>query len=134
MDSSKSRDTQIFYAPISIGELADKISILRIKCDLLTGQPRKNATHELDLLVEIFDSLESNLIDPGQLRRLQLVNRELWDVENALRKHEDIALFDHDFIALARSVYRLNDERAKIKRMINEASGSQLIEEKSYWQ
>jgi len=60
------------------------------------------------------------------------VNRELWDVENALRKHEDIALFDQDFIALARSVYRLNDERAKIKRLINEASGSQLIEEKSY--
>ena len=132
MDSSKLRDTQIIYAPISIGELADKISILRIKCDLLTGQPRNNATHELHLLIEIFDSLESNLIDPSQLRRLQLVNRELWDVENALRKHEDIALFDHDFIALARSVYRLNDERAKIKRLINEASGSQLIEEKSY--
>ena len=132
MDSSKLRDNQIIYAPISIGELADKISILRIKCDLLTGQPRKNATQELYLLIEIFDSLESNLIDSSQLRRLQLVKRELWDVENALRKHEDITLFDQDFIALARSVYRLNDERAKIKRLINEASGSQLIEEKSY--
>ena len=132
MDSSRSKDTQIVCAPISTGELADKISILRIKCDLLTGQTRKNATQELHLLIEIFDSLESNLIDSSQLRRLQLVNRELWDVENALRKHEDIALFDQDFIALARSIYRLNDERAKIKRLINEASGSQLIEEKSY--
>ena len=54
---------------------------------------------------------------------------------DALVSTEDARFYDHsgiDFIGLARSVYRLNDERAKIKRLINEASGSQLIEEKSY--
>jgi hypothetical protein len=35
-------------------------------------------------------------------------------------------------VTLARSIYRANDERAAIKREINIATGSRLIEEKSY--
>ena len=40
--------------------------------------------------------------------------------------------FGPRFIELARSVYQRNDERAVIKRRINEQCGSDLVEEKSY--
>ena len=40
--------------------------------------------------------------------------------------------FDTGFIELARSVYRENDDRARIKREINLALGSAYVEEKSY--
>jgi hypothetical protein len=61
-----------------------------------------------------------------------LVNRELWEVEDRLREHESRSDFGADFVALARSVYRLNDRRASAKRSINLASGSLIVEEKSY--
>ena len=63
---------------------------------------------------------------------LQAVNTELWNVEDALRQLEAEQRFDQMFIELARSVYQLNDQRAAIKRQINEACGSTLLEEKSY--
>ena len=63
---------------------------------------------------------------------LQAINTELWDVEDALRQLEAEQRFDQVFIDLARSVYQLNDQRAALKRQINEACGSSLLEEKSY--
>ena len=40
--------------------------------------------------------------------------------------------FDEKFIELARSVYKLNDERAKIKLSINNILGSNIKEVKSH--
>ena len=40
--------------------------------------------------------------------------------------------FGDSFVALARSVYRTNDERAAIKRRINVLLDSAIVEEKSY--
>ena len=40
--------------------------------------------------------------------------------------------FDNKFIELARNVYKLNDERAKIKLKINQFLGSNIKEVKSY--
>ena len=63
---------------------------------------------------------------------LQAINTQLWDVEDALRLLEAEQRFDQEFIRLARSVYQLNDQRAALKRQINNACGSTLVEEKSY--
>ncbi len=60
------------------------------------------------------------------------MNAALWDVEDALREKERRGAFDAEFIALARSVYRHNDERAALKRRVSEKLGSTLLEEKSY--
>jgi hypothetical protein len=63
---------------------------------------------------------------------LQAVNRRLWRIEDDLRQIERAGLFDDRFVALARSVYRENDQRATVKRQINNITGSELVEEKSY--
>jgi hypothetical protein len=61
-----------------------------------------------------------------------VVNKELWEIEDSIREKESANEFDQDFIALARSIYKRNDERARIKRQINVLFASEIIEEKSY--
>jgi hypothetical protein len=60
------------------------------------------------------------------------VNEALWRIEDDIRRKEHAQAFDAEFIALARSVYVRNDERATLKRAINGKLGSDLVEEKSY--
>ena len=78
----------------------------------------------------------SNIAESPELARLEAelkrVNSELWRTEDEIRALESRGLFGSDFIALARAVYKKNDERAAIKRQINVLTGSTVIEEKSY--
>jgi hypothetical protein len=120
--------------PISPGELLDKLTILRIKAQRIADPEKQaNVARELALLEATW---RSEVPAAGELREeeaaLARVNAALWDVEDALREREAAARFDADFVALARSVYRHNDERAAIKRRVNLKLGSALIEEKSY--
>ncbi len=121
--------------PISSGELIDKITILRLKQQHLQREAAlANVAKELHALESILDKVpwqKSHEITE-LTTKLQVVNSQLWEVEDQLRHHETEQSFDAEFIALARSVYKLNDERALIKRKINEHSGSMLKEEKSY--
>jgi len=119
--------------PISWGEVIDKITILEIKVARLPGEEaRANASKELELLREIAGPAMYH----GELfalaAKLKLLNETLWDIEDRIRDHERTQIFDSTFIALARSVYRQNDERGRVKRQINQALGSGLVEEKSY--
>ena len=120
--------------PVAPGELLDKITILRIKAERI-ADPGKlaNVTHELTLLEETWRLAVRASID---LKREELeltrVNEALWEIEDAIRDKEAAQRFDAEFVELARSVYRRNDERAAIKRRVNLALGSALVEEKSY--
>ena len=121
----------IVKVPVSVGELLDKVSILRIKLDKFQDEQRRaNVRRELDALLETcqeyglhHEDLETELIE---------VNTELWEVEDKLRVLESRADFGAEFIKLARGVYYTNDRRAAIKRRINEHFGSTLVEEKEY--
>ena len=93
--------------------------------------------HELALLEHTWQRAVADGVDePAALEReaeaLERVNAELWDIEDRIREHEAQRRFDPQFIELARAVYLRNDERAAIKRRINVALRSALIEEKSY--
>ena len=120
--------------PVSWGELVDKIVILEIKSErLTTPSALDNVRRELELLRRIANSIT----DPeGKLRvlktALKVVNGSLWDIENQIREKEASRLFDQEFIELARSVYRNNDERGRLKREINLLLNSELVEEKQY--
>jgi hypothetical protein len=124
--------------PISPGELLDKITILRIKAARLSDQSKlAHVGHELALLEQTWQRAVADGVDePAALEReaeaLERVNAELWDIEDRIRDCEAERRFDAKFIELARAVYRRNDERAAIKRRINVALRSALIEEKSY--
>ena len=116
-----------YVIPVSLGELVDKITILEIKLTCITNeQALVNINNELHQLRQI---PIPNSID---LSELTLVNKQLWDVEDLLRKYESEGYFGEHFIESARSVYKLNDKRAFIKKQINMLNNSVLIEEKSY--
>ena len=121
----------IIHAPISIGELIDKITILKIKSILIVDTIKlKNIEQELQLLEELKDSLN---IDVDSLQsKLYGVNLELWHIENYKRECEKNQSFDDKFIDSARQVYLKNDLRAEIKHSINTMFGSTIVEEKSY--
>src|SRR3954466_4067193 len=119
--------------PISWGELIDKITILEIKVAQLEGESgRANAGRELELLRDIAGPVLGRSDIAGLVTRLKAVNQALWEIEDQIREHERSGTFDAAFIELARSVYRRNDERGAVKRELNLALGSGLIEEKSY--
>jgi hypothetical protein len=120
-------------APISVGELIDKITILQIKFERLDGPGVGNVAKELAVLNQAKDDahLDETEIAP-LLVQLKTVNLELWDIEDQIRQLEACRDFGPRFIETARSVYRLNDCRAAIKRLINVVSKSEIIEEKNY--
>ncbi len=119
--------------PVSTGELLDKISILEIKARRI-ADPAKlgHVRRELALLRErsAAAGLEGRL-DP-LFDELRSVNEQLWEIEDRIRAHEAAGRFDHEFVELARAVYKTNDRRAAIKKAINERTGSAIQEIKSY--
>jgi hypothetical protein len=120
--------------PVSPGELLDKITILRIKSARM-ADPAKvaNVRVELEALERTWrDSGAAAATPAGEEAALQRVNEALWDIEDLIRDKESAQQFDAGFITLARSVYTTNDERAAIKKRINNALGSRIVEEKSY--
>ena len=119
---------------VSYGELLDKISILEIKKTKLTNSDDiKKVSFELSLLAKALK--KSNIINNSinQLfNELKKVNLQLWEVEDRIREKEKCNFFDDEFIELARSVYKTNDKRSKIKKEININSKSEVFEVKSY--
>ncbi len=120
--------------PVSVGELIDKITILELKQLNIDDEKKlQNIEHELELLLKTYQEhvIPTNRIE--QLRtELYNTNKQLWDIEDAIRDKERAKEFDNDFIAIARSVYICNDKRCHIKRLINQTTQSNIVEEKSY--
>ena len=129
--SSKIKYLSSILAPVSLGELIDKITILEIKQIHMTGIKLKNIDKELKLLKKILQD-ENLEIDIDLINNLKEVNNNLWEIEDNIRIKESNQKFDKEFIQLARSVYKENDKRASIKKEINQKYNSELVEEKSY--
>ena len=120
--------------PVSVGEVLDKITILQIKlAHISDGAKRVNIQNELDALLPLVAS-DAFTTDQMQdlMAELKAVNEVLWKIEDDIREKEAAKNFNAEFIRLARSVYITNDKRAEIKKQINLATGSDLVEEKSY--
>jgi hypothetical protein len=120
--------------PISPGELLDKITILRIKSKRMSDAKKlANVRVELQELELTWTGSAYSKVDiSAEIAALQAVNERLWVIEDDIRDKERAQAFDAEFIRLARAVYVENDDRAAIKRRINVALGSTLVEEKSY--
>jgi hypothetical protein len=120
--------------PVSWGELLDKIAILEIKrVRLRAPEAVANAERELAALAPALVALEPAPPGLAELRAaLAAVNQRLWTIEDRIREKDAAGDFGPAFVGLARSVYRENDERGRIKRAINTLLGSGLAEEKQY--
>lgn len=118
--------------PVSIGELVDKVTILRIKSRKITDQAKlQNIRKELDALTKVCQSIGVDLQGALTLD-LEAINEKLWVIEDDIRDKERDKVFDQEFIRLARAVYVTNDQRFVAKGRLNEAYGSAFKEEKSY--
>jgi hypothetical protein len=123
--------TDMPMVPVSWGELLDKITILQIKQERLAdAAKRANVLRELNALAA---TAAPKIAQAGDLlQELKKVNESLWEIEDRIRDKERDQAFDAEFIALARAVYVTNDKRSDLKRQMNRALGSALVEEKSY--
>ena len=121
-------------AEISAGELIDKITILEIKKEKISNKEKLVEVNKE--LISLNETLKKSINDESKIlsfkNDLKNINLKLWDIEDGKRLAEKNNQFDEKFIELARSVYKFNDERAKIKLAINNALGSNIKEVKSY--
>lgn len=121
-------------APVSAGELIDKITILRVKAARI-GDPAKEANVRKELA--LLEDISARELTPSPelddlTAQLTEINAALWDIEDGKRDCERRQDFGPAFVALARRVYVDNDRRAAVKRQINTLAGSDIVEEKSY--
>ena len=121
-------------AEISAGELFDKITILEIKKEKISNKEKLiDIEKELNSLNDTVKKFIPDQINISKnINNLKEINLKLWDIEDGKRAAEKEKKFDDKFIELARNVYKLNDERAKIKLAINTTLGSNIKEVKSY--
>jgi hypothetical protein len=119
----------------SVGELLDKISILKIKEQKITDEKKLlNIKKELGLL----SSIAEKFIEKDEksykkfMDELFEINLQLWETEDSIRILENKKNFNDEFIQLARNVYYSNDKRFEIKSKINNFYGSEIVEEKDY--
>jgi hypothetical protein len=116
---------------VSNGEIVDKLTILQIKLERIQDEAKlQNVKKEYDELEGIVDQILGR--DDPLYQALYEINGKLWDIEDRIRELEKAGDFGQEFIDVARSVYINNDQRAAIKRDINQKTGSALFEEKSY--
>jgi len=128
------------HIEVPIGELADRISILQIKMEKIHQEEKlKHVSLDLSQLLGVLYNLRCNKIQSGawdQLTQLagelRSLNLKIWDIEDKIRSLEKSQDFGPEFIATARAVYFTNDERAAVKKKINDLFGSDISEEKSY--
>jgi Family of unknown function (DUF6165) len=119
------------HIEVSNGEIVDKLTIIEIKLLYINDASKRI---NLEKEYEVLNKATLSFFDKNNVLYKQLleINTKLWHIEDLCRQHEQQKLFNNDFIEIARSVYITNDERAMIKKQINEQTGSHLIEEKSY--
>lgn len=116
---------------VSVGEIVDKYTILLIKEKRISDSRKlSNVSKERKYLESILK--DHGFDEPEFVNRLVTVNESLWDIEDRIRIKESLQQFDNEFISLARAVYHTNDERAAIKRELNEKMSSDFVEEKQY--
>ena len=124
----------IINIPTSLGELLDKVSILLIKKNIITESDKlEHVNNELSKLQSVLNStkiLKTQIEE--YINQLKDINLKLWNIEDEIRECEKNSLFDDKFIQLSRSIYKFNDQRAKIKLIINKEFDSEVVEVKSY--
>ena len=127
--------TDAVHIPVSIGELVDKLVILEIKQRRIKDVAKlSNIVRELDVLTASVEALALPTSPAFQPLKSELVevNEAIWDAENVVRRLDREGAFGIEFVQTARSTYRNNDRRARIKRTLNELFESRFVEEKEH--
>ena len=123
----------MIQAPVSVGELIDKLSILHVKQTKITNEEKlEYINKEFELLYNLSSGYLNNPEIETLYHQLVETNSKLWDIEDRLRVIETERRFEGEFIDYARKVYFTNDERFRLKNEINNISNSEIREVKEY--
>lgn len=123
----------IIQVPISLGELVDKITILQIKQQEINNEDKlKNINYEHDLLNNILQELHLDSSIEIMSEELFNINHKIWILEDERRELENTGNYTEKLVEVSRQIHINNDERSKVKRIINTSFGSTIIEEKSF--
>jgi hypothetical protein len=123
-------------APLSLGELIDRWTILEIKAQrIATPSKRAHVRRERDALGEMAAPYMARVPAlTGLKARLKSVNRLLWECEARSRSRFGRGpTSTAKAAALLTRIARMNDLRHKIKQRISRAGGSGIVEQKSYY-
>lgn len=119
-------------APISLGELVDKITILELKMRYVDDpEKRHNIRVELDELNKIYFPLQDRHLDNFHIE-LRNVNNKIWEFEDIIRRCIREGDRGDLYYTAALNIPLTNDRRADLKKQINEQYGSEIVEEKLY--
>jgi hypothetical protein len=120
--------------PVSFGELYDKYTILQIKNEKICDSTKLAIiAKELAYLTPFIKKIViDNDISNAIINELKTINEKLWEIEDKIREKEFKKEFDKEFIALARAVYKTNDERNCVKVKIDKILNSEISDIKSY--
>ena len=117
---------------VSNGELFDKLSILEVKNKKLSNTNKiEYVKKEYKYLQEVANDVDFSLKDETYTK-LRDINFRLWDIEDEIRLKEDELDFGPRFIELSRLIYKLNDERFRLKNKINVQTNSNFKEQKGH--
>jgi hypothetical protein len=117
---------------VSNGEIFDKLSILEVKSEKLTDVTKlEYVNKEYCYLQDVISNINFSLDDETYIK-LRQINFQLWDIEDEIRLKEELSDFGERFIELSRLIYKLNDERFRLKKRINIETGSDFHEQKGH--
>jgi hypothetical protein len=123
----------MIQAPVSVGELIDKLSILHVKQTKITNEEKlEYINKEFELLYNLSSGYLNNPEIETLYHQLVETNSKLWDIEDRLRVIETEKRFEGEFVDYARKVYFTNDDRFRLKNEINNISNSEIREVKEY--
>jgi hypothetical protein len=122
-------------APLSLGELIDRLTILEIKARRIASPTKRSQVRrELAGLREIAAPYEKSAALASLKRRLRAVNTVLWTLEEASRQRFRRAPnAPVRGAALLTRIARGNDLRHRIKQRISRLAKGGLVEQKSYY-
>lgn len=120
------------HLPTSIGEAIDKLTILDIKLERITDIARKaDVQREHDALLnhsELTDFIQTHA---DLYNTMKKANAIIWDMMDVLRDGAS-RVSGEEYLKTCKDCIEFNDIRFRIKARINQASNSELREQKSY--
>jgi hypothetical protein len=119
---------------VSIGELFDKISILKLKLKYVKNKNlHQHIYKELDILISLYGKINNHPIEEIlEYQDLLKINEKLWIICDQRRELDAKSDFSKNYVDLSRQEYLTNDKRAHLKKCINNRFKSEIIEVKSY--
>ena len=117
------------YLPTSIGEAIDKLTILDIKLERIYDENRKaDVKREHDALLNHAALTEFIQTHADLYNTMKKANAIIWDMMDVLRTK----ISTEEYLKTCKECIEFNDIRFRIKNRINQASNSELREQKSY--